>query len=251
MRRLIYAILAAVLATAGTVYAARAFDDASTEYLEVSSALVTEYPWYAAGWVRVHDVSNKYKLFSVTDEATFEYWHVTALGGETGNPLRFGTKGGGTTEQVDSSNGLSANVWTHVFVAANASDDRICVLGGSWSDRGTGTGDITPSAGALSITNLGTFDNGSKVQPIDGDLAEWAIWKPSSAYSSAEQQAMAEQLAEGIDPRMIRPGDLIHYWPLMGRDSPEPDLVGGEDMSLVNSPTTGPHPPMIRPGRPR
>jgi hypothetical protein len=52
-------------------------------------------------------------------------------------------------------------------------------------------------------------------------------------------------LSLGYSPVFVRPANLVAYWPLVGRSSPEPDIVGGYDMTLVGSPTVADHPRII------
>ena len=54
-------------------------------------------------------------------------------------------------------------------------------------------------------------------------------------------------MAAGYSPLLIRPQSLVFYAPIIGRTSPEIDVVGGYDMTLYNGPTTVPHPRVIHP----
>jgi hypothetical protein len=56
-------------------------------------------------------------------------------------------------------------------------------------------------------------------------------------------------LAKGFSPKMIRPGNLEHYWPLIGRFSPEVDESGGANATVVGATVTE-HPLVIYPAGP-
>lgn len=74
-----------------------------------------------------------------------------------------------------------------------------------------------------------------------GRMAEFALW--SGAKLTIDE---ARAMAKGYSPLFFRPGSRVMYTPLIGRTSPEIDLVGGNNL-IVNGATVTPHPAVIYP----
>ena len=76
-----------------------------------------------------------------------------------------------------------------------------------------------------------------------GRLAEVGIWVGVNLDAGE-----AKALAQGLTPPGVRPGSLEYYWPLIGRTSPEIELMGGAS-ATVNGATTTDHPRVIQPSK--
>lgn len=61
----------------------------------------------------------------------------------------------------------------------------------------------------------------------DGRTAEVAIWNTSLSVGEMEGLGM------GRSPSMVRPLNLVAYWPLRGTASPEPDFSGNNNSGTV------------------
>ena len=70
----------------------------------------------------------------------------------------------------------------------------------------------------------------------DSIIAEAAVWNVDLT------DAEVAILAAGYSPLFVRPQFLVAYWSLFGDSSPEPDIIGGYDMTLNNGPTQATHP---------
>lgn len=75
-----------------------------------------------------------------------------------------------------------------------------------------------------------------------GRMADLAIYGGVN-LSAGEADALAD-----VAPSLVRPEALVHYWPLMGRTSPEIDVVGGANFT-VSGATVADHPRIIYPKR--
>jgi hypothetical protein len=64
---------------------------------------------------------------------------------------------------------------------------------------------------------------------MSGRVAEGVI------YGVALSDAEVAQLATGVSPLLVRPGDILNYYPLIGRASPEIDLVGGNNLTVTGA----------------
>ncbi len=94
---------------------------------------------------------------------------------------------------------------------------------------------INATAGAGATTFLG--------QVLTGNLAEVGIWNVSL---TAAELAI---LSKGYSPLFVGPSALVAYWPIVGRTSPEINLVGGGNGTLTGTANAA-HPRIIMPSRP-
>ena len=76
---------------------------------------------------------------------------------------------------------------------------------------------------------------------FNGKIAEFAYW------NTMLEVAQIVGLSRGYSPLLFKPQSLISYHQLIGRTSPEIDLVGGYGMTLANAPTAAAHPRIIYP----
>jgi len=89
----------------------------------------------------------------------------------------------------------------------------------------------------LDVTSIGTlYRSDNPGTYVDGSIAEAAMW--NVALSDGE----VAELATGIRPMRVRPQNIVSYWPCV-RDQ-DYDIVGGYDMTPINSPTISAHPPI-------
>lgn len=79
----------------------------------------------------------------------------------------------------------------------------------------------------------------------DGRIAEVAVW---AGDIGASGYAM---LNKGFSPLLVRPDLLVAYWPLMGRYSPEIDLISGENATINGTIAQADHQRIIYPTRPQ
>ena len=169
----------------------------------------------------------------------FNYYYALLMSGTTsGDPLYLEARAGGTSSYARTTTGYSINTWHHsCAVVASATDRRVFIDGGS-KDTETVTRNPTITTTAIGV-NLhgGTAYNG-----MVGAMAEAAIW--DVALTDAEVAIVAS----GISPLLMRPNDLVAYWPIIGRTSPEIDIFGGYDMSITGgSMAAAPHPRIAYP----
>jgi hypothetical protein len=69
-------------------------------------------------------------------------------------------------------------------------------------------------------------------------LAEFGIWSVVLVDSEVRM------LAAGVSPLRVRPDALLHYWPIYGIGSPEPDFRGGINLDLTSAPPQTDHAPV-------
>jgi hypothetical protein len=220
----------------------RLFDDTSSQYLiNTSSAIVQGPPYTLACWGYCDEDGTAPTAMSIGDKDSTSFWvRLTFKGNDAGDPILFqGFDDIGANFAASTSTGFSVNTWHHLCaVAASSTSWNVLIDGGS---KGT---DTTSAAAWTSIDHaaIGVIARSSLGAYMSGRLAEAAIW--SAALTDPE----VATLAAGYSPLFVRPASLVAYWPLIGRTSPEIDIVGGYDMTLTNSPTTAAHSRIIYPG---
>ena len=220
---------------------ARTFNG-TTQRLAYAAAIASR-PFTIAVWFNLTSLTVTAEIFSILDNTQnpgLDGYALDVSGTEGGDPVRawYQTNGGATVGYAKTTAGPAANTWTHgcgVFAAASTA---AYINGGNKGNAGTNT------ATAPNSTNLGArFYGGAWSGFFPGRLAEAAIW--DVALTDAEVVI----LAKGMSPLLMRPQSLVAYWPLIGRTSPEIELINGYGMSLVNAPTVGDHPPVLYPPR--
>jgi hypothetical protein len=148
---------------------------------------------------------------------------------------RTGNSGTSDINAITSTSILADSTWRHIIYASSISGSTI--TGHIYID---GVDDATVVSHAtfsqtLNTVNWGALSRTTTVNFWAGNLAHGATWK--RALSARE----AKLLAGGASPLLLA---ADHYWPLWGKDSPEPDLgalahvagtLTGTDISTVGA----------------
>lgn len=139
---------------------------------------------------------------------------------------------------VTNTTSSTANVWEHVAMTVTSTANRSLFVKGSkasspsLSSSGDGFNQVV--LGARKSTTFGGFWNGGLAE-----VAVWAVVLTDSEIAS---------LASGAAPFMIRPGSLVFYATLTGRETATEWNYVGTPVSLTNSPAAGTtHPRIYRP----
>ena len=141
----------------------------------------------------------------------------------------------GQTRSAGSSGSVTAGAWTHGLAVFASSTSRAAYRDGT--NKGTNTQSSSPTG--VNRTDVGaTYISAAVAHYFSGDIAEVAMW------NVALTDADALILSKGIPPYLVKGENLVCYWPLLGRYSPEISLLGGFDLTLNNAPAVAVHPPM-------
>lgn len=219
---------------------ARLFNDASSQYLGISSTpIVTTTPFSIAAWFRSDDIANLQCIASVNDVAASNHQHCLWIDGAVGgDPISAGTRAGASFFTAVSTTGYSANTWGHACgVWASVSDRRAFFNG---ANKGTNNGNLAPNT--LDSFDIGRFGDSTPSAYFSGRIAEVGLW--NIALSDNEVFA----LGTGLCPLFVRPQNLVGYWPLWGLHSPEIDLTSGaHSLTVTGATVVEDHAPMMLP----
>lgn len=203
---------------------ARDFDDASSQYLETDSPGLSGPPFTMACWAQHDDTAATHTIM----------WYGDKDVGNDRHYLSFDTAGRVNAVSVDNAvvgssvhgTGTSDGVWVHAAGVWASATSRT-----AYADGTAATEDTTDCSGITGEDRIAICRNADSTPGIyhDGKVAHAAVW--DVALTTTE----IAQLAKRIPPWLIRPGSLVHYWPLWGRQNPEPDLVGGAGLTVTGA----------------
>jgi len=135
----------------------------------------------------------------------------------------------------------TTGAWHHICITYDGSsttNNPLIYLDGvsqAVTTRSTPSGTLLLPDGTVTI---GRATGGG--QEFDGRLAEFAMW--NRILTAGEVAALGKGFAPPTNPR-----GLLTYLPLIGRASPEIELMGGSNLTLSNSPVNIAHPRIIYP----
>lgn len=184
---------------------ARRFVQAGSQYLECATTPVTGVPLTLACWGLPADATAQ-TLLTVTATSGRNNF-ILALGGisTTGKVSAATISTGGSTE-VLSAIAFMPGVWSHFCGVFSAVNFRAVFLNGR--SKATDTTSVTPSGVTAINVGSGYYTSGSRQKFMSGLVAWPAVW--NAALTDAE----VAQLAQGTDPRVVRPQNLVAFWPL-------------------------------------
>ena len=216
---------------------ARTFDNNAANYLSKTSAAVTAVPLTIAAWVNRSTFTTSDVILAinnpVADEAHFKLVILASdvVSARTKSALAGGSGANTTTT-------ITATGWNHCCGVFRSATSRDAYLNGG--GKGSNASDITPLL--LDRMYIGATDAGT--DPFDGGICEVAL------YNIALSDAEVALLAKPVSPLFVRPEGLVAYWPIMGRYSPEIDIVGGFHMTVNGTLAQLNHPRIYHPSGP-
>ena len=138
---------------------------------------------------------------------------------------------------------ISVGTWYNVVAAWDGTNQDIWLSTGDTAAAGVVEASMNADDGyPLAI---GGGRAGAPQRSFDGSIAEVAIYT-SGSYPTAGEVAGFHSAR----PLSVRMNGLASYWPIIGRSSPEVDLISKQDMTIAGTPTVSPHPPIMYPALP-
>ena len=161
------------------------FDDASSQFFSVGSAVLTGPPFTMGCWFESDDANAAQSLMGLSDTGSTNNFHLLELRGQVAGDfvgMQSSDSGGGF--RALTTTGYTANKLHHAAgVVASATDRRVLIDGGSKgtnADSSTPTGLDTTAIGALIRTTNAVFMSGFIADPriynralTDHEVAEW------------------------------------------------------------------------------
>lgn len=213
------------------------FVRASSMYLEATSTPVTALPVTLAALASPNDIVNNHSILSLADkDGAGNYLSIEAGGGVASDPVRAISAVADVRVGASTSTSYSASVFQHMVARFVTTASRDAFL------NGAGKGNNTSSSVIALIDSIQIGRNvaiAGSAQLLDGKVAYAAIW--NTDLSDAEI-ALLGAGPPWIDPRQIKPNNLVYYRTLI-RDLNHPYLGIGT-LSAVNSPTVVDGPPL-------
>lgn len=208
---------------------ARSFDG-SNDGLSVSapttSTTITMAGWF---WFNTGLASTFAMTLGISGSATNNRRYLQYLASDTTFGAVTVNNAGSSRRSSGSASGLF-DQWVHLAgVWSGTASRQLFINGVAQTAESTSNAPNSPDQLRFGLGHTG----GS---PLAGRAAECGLW------DSALVQAQITLLALGFSPLAVRPADLVGYWPLIGRTSPEIDVVGGSGLTLVDAPAVAVHP---------
>ena len=218
---------------------ARSFDRNFSQHLIYGGAPVTAAPMTFSALFDTYDTSVSQEIIAITNIAITDTMRIIY---STGSSTILGiSQVAGTDGVATATSSVSQNIWHHAAAVFTSITSRDIYLDGG--SKGSNTTSVSPSG--LASTKIAILNPLSNTVAFKGEIAEVAIW--NVALTSAEISILASHYS----PLFVRPQSLVAYWPIIGRTSPEIDIVGGFNMTLANDPQPTAHPRIIYPSYPQ
>jgi hypothetical protein len=238
MRRLAAALLLS-LAVAPPATAARMFNNSATNYLSNSVPVINAFPASISAWIYPTSLpgSNPGIAGSFETSASIPNIRILLL-----------STNGAVEVEVDSqvpaqtTANVTLNKWNSAIGVFSALASRTAYLnGGNAATNSSSPGGGDPT-GLLTGTAIGVVINNGHSNPFAGAIADVCFW--NVALTPAEAKLIASPGAPGKFPcYMVRPQNIVAYYPLYGGTGNEPDYSGRGNTMLV----TGVVPPAPAP----
>lgn len=223
---------------------ARLFDDAASEYLGYTGALLSGVPLAMACWFFSDSLTIDQSAISITRSGTeTNVFSLRIAGARAGDPIQAVTAGAQWKEASTTTSYL-ANTWQHACGIWGGVNDRRAFLGGG--SKGIETTSQTPAG--LDRTSVGRLTRLTPANYMSGMVAEAAIWDLSAwpgatdADKANNFETILPGLVKGFSP-LCYPLGLVAYWPLIRGLN---DKVGGYNLTASGT-TVSSHPRIILP----
>lgn len=177
-------------------------------------------------------------ILSLRDTAVADnYWLIQTQGFQSDDIAVVANDGTASGSAV-AVGGYTPEVWTHVLYRERHSSLRVIYVDGVNIDSDSTT--VNPTS--IDALWLGQHTLGDYA----GEIAEVAIW--DAPLPNGDIPKMAESLAAGFSPLLVRPEGLAFYAPLINDE--DYDVIGAKSFTEVGSVGLSGHPPIVRPASP-
>lgn len=209
-------------------------------YLIRASGLITAAPLSVSALVKVGTLATLQFAFQLQNSGSVDGRNEFSLYVSSTNTVRAATGNATTTASSETAGTIGDTTSFHQIGGAWASaTSRVAYLDGVAATADTTN--LVPSG--INQTTIGVDKpSGGVSLPFTGAIAEVGLW--NVALSAADMAT----LALGYTPLQVRPDALVAYWPLLGQNSPENNLLSNADaMSITGSLSAAAHAPVRLP----
>jgi hypothetical protein len=218
----------------------RLFDDASSEYLEVSAAPSFTDQLFFDAWIYPDAFPADHTVVSIgRGDLSDRYVQLIV---RSNGAIRFRIRSALEVQAGTSSTTLTVNTWNHAAGYAlwsggtNDAGPRHAWLNGG--GKGTSTALMNSTGFGPDTTTIGATLRSSRTEYFSGRIANVTI------RNGLPSDVDVLSLAAGAHPFTVRPDLIVGYWPVWGRNSPELDLRASNNMT-VNGTVVAEHPPKV------
>lgn len=214
---------------------ARTFVRASSQRAEVTTAVVSAYPLSMSCHVKPTTSNNTMTAMCVARTSTQRGWHALGILSTAKPFVETNANNVGGVSQHGTS--VTNGTWCQIGAVCASATSRIAYFNGS-----AATANTTSSTPTLTRTVIGALWDqqiAAATSFFDGAIAQCGWW--NVALTADEMLA----LANGADPRLIRPSALVAYVPVAGIASPEQDYLSATGFTITGSPAQSADDPMM------
>lgn len=210
--------------------------DGSGDRLVYTGVVVDTPPFTMATWFKRGAISSTQYLLNTCTQGSTNHSHRLAF--NSANLLSATSTD--TATSISSGHTITDTAsWHHAAGVWASATSRQCYLDGTADTVNTTS--RTPSG----IDRFKVGAGGSEAQVFNGLIAHSAVW---GVALTADEIA---SLAAGLSPLLIRPASLVAYWPYLGRDSTEIDIIGRYDLAVTGAAASADEPRLRWPSRKR
>lgn len=186
----------------------------SSDYAEVGSSPVSGMPLTISAWFNAASLAAEGQIVAVNLGLEADFCLLLRT---TGNIRARQAEASGTADSSSSGATVGTGSWNHGAAVFSSTTSRTVYLNGTAGTTATNTiATSTPTK-----VSIGTrYSAGTRIGFFNGKIAEVGIW--NVVLTAAE----ITMLSLGYSPLLIRPQNLVAYYPLIGRNSPENDMKG-------------------------
>lgn len=210
--------------------------DGSGDRLVYTGVVVDTPPFTMATWFKRGAISSTQYLLNTCTQGSTNHSHRLVF--TASNLLNASSTD--TQNSISSGHTITDTAsWHHAAGVWASATSRQCYLDGTADTVNTTS--RTPSG----IDRFKVGAGGSEGQVLNGLIAHSAVW---GVALTADEIA---SLAAGLSPLLIRPASLVAYWPYLGRDSTEIDIIGRYDLAVTGAAASADEPRLRWPSRKR
>lgn len=211
------------------------FFDNNDDSLVFEDKVVSSYPFTITGWANSNNLTAAQHIAGVVDKSESNVGIRLAFHGNvTNDPVSAEARNTGITRALTTTP-YTTNTWHHAAATFVGDTERNAFKDGG--SKGTDTGNSTFNSNQ-DRTSIGRQMRSVPGNPWDGELAYIGFWN----VELSDNEILA--LASGVNPFILRNDALVAYYPVDGNESPEPDYVSQQNMTVNGAVKANVNPPV-------